>query len=152
MLRQNRRPSGVIALAAVAAAGIGVLGCGGDGSSSSTDGGASPDGSAHAQFVRSRSCLQDAGLRVLGGPKSPGDKDAPAFELIVGNPAKEGAFLAVYGSADEANRLLPHLEDNVSKSNGVRASASVEPHGSVTVIWTKTPAGEFRDAVLGCLP
>lgn len=153
MRRQNRRRSSLIALAAVAAAGIGVLGCGGNENSSTADGGSSPDGSARAQFAAARSCLQDGEHRVLGAPSGPGDTNAPAFELIVGYPAEEGAFLALYGTADEANRLLPEVQDNATRSNDEGASVSVEPHGSVTVVWAPTPpTDEFRDAVIGCLP
>ncbi len=151
MRRHHPGLSLVTPLVATVVTVLAVAGCG-DGSSPSSDTG-SPDGSPRTQFVQARGCVKDAGFRAIGGPKGPGDEDAPAFELIVSGGDRESAFVAIYGSADEASRLLPHVEANVTESKKEGASVSVEPHGSVSVVWTQTPPAEdFRGAVLGCLP
>lgn len=96
--------------------------------------------SARAEAVRSpadaRKCLTDAGFRVLGGPRSPGDRNAPDTELIVGGDG-EMAFVAYYDELARAERYEPKIRRNARRFEG-----DVERRGQITVIWVRWPRGD----------
>jgi hypothetical protein len=109
-------------------------GCGGGGSASSPA--APPLGLQRAE--RARACLSDAGFRVLGGPRSPGDRNAPDVELIVRGKGAD-AFLAFYKQVERARHYENDLRRNAKRING-----SVERRGSVSVVWVRKPPAEAR--------
>jgi hypothetical protein len=138
----------VAGLLAATALAIPVAGCGDDDSSSGDSTPAATD--PEASFLSIRDCLQEREFRVAGGPKDPGDKDAPAFELVFTtiDDDQAGAFIALYESESEARRRLPAVKQNATRFEGL-----VESRGSITIVWMQSdPAASAREALSGCLP
>ncbi len=123
-LRRVRRASLVVVVAAA------VAGCGSD------DGAASPEDA--------RACLEDAHLRVEGGPRAPGDADAPDTQLLVGGH-HSSAFLAFYDDEARAARLAPRIEDLATQPG------AVERHGKVTIFWVRGKAGDEAAKIKACV-
>ncbi len=92
---------------------------------------------------RARACLSDAGFRVVGGPRSPDDRNAPDVELVVSGGGAD-AFLAFYKKVERARRYASDLRRNARRING-----SVERRGSVSVVWVQKPPAEAR-RIEGC--
>lgn len=112
-----------------------LAGCGGDGGGPASETPQVPDGPPESTFVETRTCLEAAGFKTLGGPKPAGDEDAPAYELIVrdggGGP---GGMLAIYATEDEALQRRPGIEDNLAQASEEGAGGSAEAFGSVLVL------------------
>ena len=114
-------------LLAVGLLSIAVTACGGD------------DGPTSIAAVER--CLEQEGLRTLGGAHTPDpdDTDAPdRGELIT-----KGAFIAFYSTAKRADELADGVRENSGGING-----RVERHGDVTVVYLP---GADRDAVERCV-
>lgn len=87
-----------------------------------------------------RRCLTAAGFRVLGGPRSPGDRNAPDTELIVGGDGKM-AFIAYYDVLARAERYEPEIRRNARRFDG-----EVERRGRITALWVRWPRGDDEGA------
>src|SRR6266571_7507062 len=61
--------------------------------------------------AQARTCLNDAGFRVVGGPRSAGDRNAPDVELVV-NGEGAGAFVGFYKQVERARRYESQLKRN----------------------------------------
>lgn len=117
-----------------------IGGCRGD--EAQTSSAPTPLGMHGAELARS--CLDDAGFDVVGGPRPQGDKNAPDVELIVQKPGP-GAFPAFYKKLDRAKRYEPALKRNARRFKG-----SVVRNGSVSVVWVHAPTSTVRKQVQGC--
>ena len=115
-------------LAVVVAAALG--GCGSD------DGAASPEDA--------RACLEDAHLRVAGGPRAADDADAPDTQLLVGGH-HTSAFLAFYDDADRAARLAPAIEELATQPG------AVERHGKITIFWVRGKETDEAAKIKACV-
>src|SRR5258706_15166010 len=110
---------------------VALQGCGGSGGGGQTSKSASP--------AAARRCLLAAQLRVLGGPRPPGDANAPNVELIAGG-RQAYAFLAFYDSSTRARKYAPMIRRNAQRFHG-----TLERHGKLTILWVRgsnTPEGQ----------
>jgi len=99
-----------------------------------------------ARLDQARSCLTARGRRALGGailPPIPPGSTQPDGELVISST--HPAFIAFYTDAARAMRLEPGI-----RRDALRTHALVERRGTVTVVWTRAPAGEERGAVWTC--
>jgi hypothetical protein len=92
-----------------------------------------------------RRCLSQAGLRVVGAERSPGDRDAPDAELIAGGGSVT-VFIAYYDEEDRAERLEPSLRRNARRLDGF-----VERHGTLTLLWVRGERSRMGERVRGCV-
>ena len=88
--------------------------------------------------AQARTCLNDAGFRVVGGPRSAGDRNAPDVELVV-NGEGAGAFVGFYKQVERARRYESQLKRNARRFNG-----SVERRGPVSIVWVRKAPAESR--------
>src|SRR5438045_132455 len=111
-----------------------LIGCGG-GSASGPGPPPAPDlGLPRAD--KARTCLSKAGFHVVGGPRSPSDRNAPEVELVLNGPGAD-AFLGFYKRAERARRYESQLGRNARRFNG-----SVERRGRVSIVWVHKPRVE----------
>lgn len=115
-------------LAPMALAAVAILGCGED--ESSTRAAASEPPTPKVAFEQTKKCLEKADYRVLGGPSSQGDRDAPAYEVIFGSRDRQASgFIALYGSRREARRLESKINE--------RGIAAVFDLQTAAILWVK---------------
>jgi hypothetical protein len=117
-----------------------LIGCGGSESTSTPT--AAELGLQRAD--QARACLSDAAFRVTGGPRAPGDRNAPDVELIV-NDGGAMAFIGYYKEVERAKRFESDLRRNARRFNG-----SVERRGPVSVVWVRKPSPDERRRIEGC--
>jgi hypothetical protein len=120
------RSAGILIVAAAL-----LAGCGGGGS------GVSP--------AAARQCLTKAKLRVVGGPASKGDTNAPNTELIVSAPGA-GAFLAYYDDIGRADKLAVMIRRRARAFHG-----SLERHGHLTILWVRGANTPDAERIKACI-
>lgn len=118
-----------------------LAGCGGGNPTSNS--GTSPKLGLEAA-EQARACLEAHDLHVVGGPRPPGDRNAPDVELIVQNE-RAPTFIAFYRSVARANRYEREIRHNARRFNG-----SVDRHGAVTIVWTGAVGPETRAEIERC--
>ncbi len=93
---------------------------------------------------RARECLRAAGLRAYGAPVLPARPQSPDGEVEIGS--NHPTFIGFYSSAPKARRLEPSIRSNAKRFHG-----EVERRGTVTIIWTASPAAGLRRTVQACV-
>jgi hypothetical protein len=88
------------------------------------------DGDGTASPQDARACLERDNLRVAGGPREPGDTNAPDTELIVSG-RESSAFLAFYKDEERAVRFEPAIQERATEPG------AAERHGKVTIFWVR---------------
>lgn len=110
-----------------------LAGCGG--------GGGSQDARSVADV---RECLARADLSAGEASRAPDDFDAPDTELTV-HTTDAVALLAFYGDEQRAQRVAADV-----KKNARAARATVERHGSLTIVWIRGARSRGADTIRSC--
>jgi hypothetical protein len=87
-------------------------------------------------------------LALIGGERSPDDRDAPDKELIANDVLKGRLMVsaAYYDDEDRAERYEPALRRNARSFDG-----SVERHGALTLLWVRGDESRLAERVRDCL-
>jgi len=93
-----------------------------------------------------RDCLSRQGYRVTGGAARSGDADAPDYQILVSGQ-RGSAFVAFYDTLARARRFERKVRRNASKVK----SASVDRHGTITVVWVSLTDRAARARIRDCI-